>query len=37
MMGALNTLLATLALTALVAACSTDGGAQPEERGDANR
>ena len=30
MMGALNTLLATLALTAMVAACSTDG-AQTEE------
>ena len=34
-MGALNTLLATLALTALLAACGTDGGAQPEDRGDA--
>ena len=35
MMGALNTLLAALVLTALVAACGTDGGAQPEDRGDA--
>ena len=35
MTGVFKASLATLALTVLVAACSTNGGAQPEERGDA--
>ena len=35
MTGVFMASLATLALTVLVAACSTNGGAQPEERGDA--
>ena len=35
MTGVFKASLATLALTVLVAACSTNGGAQPEDRGDA--